>query len=240
MPNHSQPQKTTTLLAFALLATAILPAAAHAQTPPNPYPAPAPVEQYLIADKDAEIALARTAAPPSVSAQAEILVLGRDGYTTAVKGSNDFTCLVERGFAANTDDSVFWNPKNRSPICVNAAGARTHLPGIQLKAKLALAGKSKAEISQALQSARDAKQIPSPEPGAMSYMMSKQQYLNDDAVHWHPHLMFFVPGDAASTWGANLPGSQVLSANDPEEAMTIFFVVVSKWSDGSPGPEMTH
>ena len=112
MPNHSQPQKTTTLLAFALLATAILPAAAHAQTPPNPYPAPAPVEQYLIADKDAEIALARTAAPPSVSAQAEILVLGRDGYTTAVKGTNDFTCLVERGFAANTDDSVFWNPKN--------------------------------------------------------------------------------------------------------------------------------
>jgi hypothetical protein len=240
MLNNSQPQKTATLSALALLASAILSPAARAQTQPGPYPSPAPIEQYLMADKDAEIALARTAAPPSVSGQAEILVLGRDGYTTAVKGTNGFTCLVERGFAASTDDSVFWNPKNRSPICINAAAVRTHLPGTQLKAKLALAGKSKAEIAQALRSALDNKEIPTPEPGAMAYMMSKQQYLNDDAVHWHPHLMFFVSGDAAATWGANLPGSQVLAANDPEEGMTIFFVVVSHWSDGSPGPEMNH
>ena len=74
----------------------------------------------------------------------------------------------------------------------------------------------------------------------MVYMMSKQQYLNDEGMSWHPHLMFFVAGDAAKSWGANLPGSPILAANDPEERVTIFMVVVGKWSDGTPGPQMTH
>ena len=49
----------------------------------------------------------------------------------------------------------------------------------------------------------------------MCYMMSKRQYLNDRGKHWHPHLMFFVAGDAAASWGADLPGSPVIAANDP-------------------------
>ncbi len=67
-------------------------------------------------------------------------------------------------------------------------------------------------------------------------MQSKQQYLNDRGQSWHPHLMFLVSGDAAKSWGANLTGSPVIAADDPEERVTIFMVVVSKWSDGTPGP----
>jgi hypothetical protein len=71
-------------------------------------------------------------------------------------------------------------------------------------------------------------------------MMSKQQYLSDHDKSWHPHLMWFVPGDAAKSWAANLPGSPVLAADDPEDRMTIFLVWVGNWSDGTPAPHATH
>ena len=72
----------------------------------------------------------------------------------------------------------------------------------------------------------------------MCYMLSKQQYVADNGGHWHPHLMFFVSGDAGKSWGGNLPGSPVIAANDPEERATIFLIWASRWSDGTPGPAM--
>ena len=137
---------------------------------------------------------------------------------------------MERSWGAATDDPEFWNPKVRAPICFNPAAARTFVPIFLMKTKLVLAGKSKAEILAATASALDKKELPALEPGAMCYMMSKQQYLNDDGMSWHPHLMFFVPGDAAKSWGANLPGSPVIAADDPEERVTIFMV----WAANGP------
>ncbi len=200
------------------------------------YPAMAPLDQYLMADASAEIALARSAAPASIADGAEVMVLGREGYTTAVKGTNGFLCLVERGWGAGTDDPGFWNPKIRAPHCFNPAAARSFAPIYLMKTKLVLAGKSKMEVVQATNAALDRKELPALEPGAMVYMMSKQQYLSDDGKSWHPHLMFYVAGNAAKSWGANLPGSPVMAANDPEERATIFLVWVGKWSDGTPAP----
>jgi hypothetical protein len=51
----------------------------------------APVDQYLM-EKNAEILLARSAAPDSISSDATILVLGRQGYERAVRGKNGFVC----------------------------------------------------------------------------------------------------------------------------------------------------
>jgi len=209
---------------------------ARVQAEKLPYPAAAPLNQYLMSDKTSEIALARSAAPESISDGAKVLVLERNGYSTAVKGRNGFVCLVERSFGAATDFSEFWNPRIRSPICVNPTAARTYLPAVLMKAKLVMAGKSKKEIAQAVQSALNGKQLPALEPGGMCYMTSKQQYLSDQDKSWHPHLMWFVPGDAAKSWGANLPGSPVFAANDPEDRMTIFLVWVGHWSDGTPAP----
>jgi hypothetical protein len=203
-------------------------------------PAMTTLSQYLIPDEHSEIALARTAAPASISDQAEVLVLGRDGYKTAVKGTNGFVCLVERSWGAATDFPEFWNPKISSPICVNPAAAKTYLPGVSMKAKLALAGKSNAEIAQALMSAYDRKELPALELGAMGYMMSRRQYVSDGAKSWHPHMMWFVSGDVAKSWGANLPGSPTIAVNDPEDRMTIFHVWVDHWSDGSQAPEDAH
>jgi hypothetical protein len=205
-----------------------------------PYATMAPLDQYMIPDNASEITLARTAAPKPISDEAEVLVLGRDGYTTAVKGTNGFVCLVQRSWAAATDFPEFWNAKIRAPICYNPASARTYLPIILMKTKLVVAGKSKAEIAQAVKSGLDSKQLPPLEPGAMCYMMSKRQYLNDHDKNWHPHMMWFVPGGAAASWGANLPGSPTLAANDPEERLTIMLVWVGHWSDGTPAPPEVH
>jgi hypothetical protein len=202
------------------------------------YPAMAPLDQYLIPSESFEIALARSAAPASISDDAEVMVLRRDGYATVVKGKNGFLCLVERSWAASTDNSDFWNPKVRSPNCFNAAAARTFVPIMLMKTKLVLAGRSKAEILAATASALDRKELPALESGAMCYMMSKQQYLNDQGMSWHPHLMFFVAGDAAKSWGADLEGSPVMAANDPEERVTIFMLWTAKWSDGTVAPSM--
>jgi hypothetical protein len=228
-------KKIFSIAAFAVLVCSAFPRAfAQAQTDTNPYPNMGPVDQYLIADQDAEVALARTAAPPSISGEAEVMVLGRTGFTTAAPGKNGFVCVVERGWGAGTDFKEFWNPKVRSPICFNPAAARSILPIFLMKTRLVMAGKSKAEIVAATDAAFEKKELPALEPGAMCYMMSKQQHLNDGAKNWHPHLMFYVSGDSAKSWGANLPDSPMMADNDPEERTTIMMVWVGHWSDGTP------
>lgn len=229
-------RKHPILLTLTLAAITVSAAAQPAQ---NPYASMAPLDQYLIADQPAEIALARTAAPPSVSSDAEVMVLGREGYTTAAKGTNGFLCVVERGWGAATTDAEFWNPKVRSPICFNQA-ARGFAQIYLMKSKLALAGKSPKEILAATDAAFENGELPALEPGAMCYMMSKQQYLNDVGKSWHPHVMVFVAGDSAKSWGANLDGSPVIAANDPEERVTIMMIWTAQWSDGTPGPPMHH
>lgn len=227
-------------LATVLAAVTLLGAThAIAQEAKAPYPNMAPLEQYLM-ERSAEIALARTAAPASISESAEVLVLQPAGYATAVKGNNGFVCVVERSWGAATDEPEFWNPQVRAPICFNPVAARTFLPIFLMKTKLVLAGKSKPEILQATETALDKKELPALEQGAMCYMLSKQQYLNDRGKAWHPHLMFFIPGDIAKSWGANLTGSPVIAANDPEERATIFMVWVSAWSDDTPAPPISH
>ena len=206
----------------------------------SPHPAMAPIDQYLIEERKAEIELARSAAPAAVSDGAEVLVLGRDGYKTAAKGTNGFVCIVERSWGAPTDAPEFWNPKVRAPHCFNPAAASTFLPIFLMKTRLALAGKSQAEIAAMIASTMRTKKLPALAPGAMVYMMSKEQYLNDGGTSWHPHLMFIVSGDAEKSWGANLRGSPVIAVADPEERVTIFMVLVGEWSDGTSGPSTIH
>ena len=111
----------------------------------QPYASMAPVEQYLM-NRNAEIALARSAAPDAISRDATILVLTRHGYETAVEGKNGWVCMVERGWMAPSDAPEFWNPKIRGPICFNPPAARSVLPTTYKRTAMVLLGKTKAEI----------------------------------------------------------------------------------------------
>jgi hypothetical protein len=232
--------RTIALGSFALVVALGAAGQAHAQDAKTPYPAMAPLDQYLIADPNAEIALARSAAPESISHDAEVMVLGRHGYEIAVKGTNGFVCLVERGWTAPIDDPNFWNPKLRGPLCLNAAAARTYLPFTIKKTEWVLAGQSKTQMFDNIKAALDKKELPTQEPGAMCYMLSKDQYLGDSGRHWHPHLMFFVPRTDAASWGADVPGSPILSGDDPQDSLMIFMVPVGKWSDGTADTADKH
>ena len=132
-----------------LMVSAAFQADAHAQSAKTSYPSMPPLDQYLM-ERSAEIALARSAAPESISRDAEVLVLGRHGYESADKGKNGFVCMVERSWTAGIDDPDFWNPKLRAAICFNAPAARTYLPITIKKTELVLAGRSKAQMFEGI------------------------------------------------------------------------------------------
>lgn len=205
----------------------------RAQDSKTPYSKMAALNQYLM-DRGAEIAMARSAAPPSISRDARVLVLGRHGYETAVQGKNGFVCLVERGWTAPTNDPNFWNPKLRGPLCLNPQGAQSYLPITIKKTELILAGETKTQMADGIKAAFDSNRLPKIERGAMCYMLSKQQYLGDQAQRWHPHMMFFIPYTDSVKRGENLPGSPVLTNPAPMDRLTVLMVLVPKWSDGTP------
>jgi hypothetical protein len=221
---------------------------ARAEDAKTPYPSMAPLDQYLMADRNAEIALARSAAPPSISRDAKVVVLGPHGYETAVEGKNGFVCIVERAWMNPFDSPEFWNPKNRSPICYNPPAVRTVLPITLMRTKLVLAGKSKEEVKENVKAAIEKKELPALEAGAMSYMMSKDAYLTDKGGHNMAHLMFYTP--LGTAWGANVvdssnnlsepfPGSPLLLAPSYKgnpEPIDMFLMGTGTWSDGTTAP----
>lgn len=231
---------TAIVITFAAGATPLPPPGA-----PAPYPAMRPVEEYLMA-RDAEVALARSAAPNAISRNATVLVLTRRGYETAVQGANGFVCFVERGWIGPFDLPEMWNPRIRGPDCLNPEAARSVLPLIEKKTALFMAGRSKAEVIAAVKAALANGELSGQlEPGAMSYMMSRSAYLYDDGDHNGSHLMFYTPVVHAEDWGTGLEHSPVVAAvsywfmsTNPESVglppITVFAVPLATWSDGSP------
>jgi hypothetical protein len=231
--------KTIALTTFALVVMLAAARQAHGQETEASYPSMAPLDQYLM-ERNAEITLARSAAPESISRDAQVMVLGGHGYETVVKGKNGFVCVVQRSWTAGIDDPDFWNPKLRAPICFNPPAVRSYLPQTIRKTEWILGGRSKAQMFEYLKAALDRKQLPTPESGAMCYMMSKQGYLSDRDGHWHPHVMLFVPLTDPATWGANLPGSPVMASKDTQGRLTVFLIPVRRWSDGTADSENEH
>ncbi|HET7442509.1 MAG TPA: zf-HC2 domain-containing protein [Terriglobales bacterium] len=205
------------------------------------YPSMASIEQYLMPDRNAEIALARSAAPAAISSDAKILVLGWRGYETAIEGRSGFVCMVERSWMSPFNSPEFWNPKVRVPMCFNPAAARSILPLTIKRTEMVLAGLSKAQMIDSIKAEFDNKELPTPAPGAMCYMMSRAGYLNDAVGHFVPHLMFYFPLTDKASWGADLPGSPVTlnpQFRDGPEPITEFVIPVGKWSDGTAAPVM--
>ena len=224
--------RTFALASLALACALSAPCQAQTQDSAAPYPKMAPLDQYMM-QRDTEIALARSAAPDSISHDAEILVLAQHGYETAAQGTNGFVCLVTRSWNHPIDSPEFWNPKDRSPECYNPPAARTIVPLLLKRTELVLAGLSKEQVLYGVKAF--AKTVPPLQPGAMCYMMSKQAYINDDAGHWVPHLMFYLT--AGTAWGASLTGAPVIQGRTEVEGLpgpiTEYLIPVLKWSDGT-------
>ena len=228
-------RRTLKPIAGSLLAVALGAVSMQAQSKPS-YPGMAGLDQYLMPDRNAEIALARTAAPDSVSRDAKVLVLGPHGYETAVEGKNGFVCVVERGWMAPFDNPEFWNPKVRGPLCFNPPAVHSILPMTYKRTEMVLAGLSKTQIKEGIRTFAK-KELPALQPGALTYMMSKEAYLTDSGDHNMAHLMFYTPLMGAASWGADLPKSPViLNSQFTEEGIDVFVVGTGMWSDGTLAP----
>jgi hypothetical protein len=210
-----------------------------AQSLKTAYPKMAPLPQYLM-PRDAEILLARSAAPKSVSDDAEVLILTQSGFQTAVKGTNGFVCMVARSWSADFDDPDFWNPKVRAPNCYNALAAQSQVPATIKRTQVVLAGGSRAQVLKAIKAAIESGELPKAKAGSMSYMLSKQTYFSNRVGHWLPHLMFYTSETDPNSWGAGLPGSPILGIKQPEEHLTVFLIPLGQWSDGTTAVPEKH
>jgi hypothetical protein len=165
-----------------LAPTALLSLVVQAQSEKTnrPYPSMTPIDRYLIPDAGAEIRLAKGAAPKSISDNAEVILLKRQGYQTAVKGTNGFVCMVRRSWAAPIDDPEFWSPGIRSPICFNAPAARTYLPPNSRKDQAGIGWKFQDTNRRSQPGRTRQRRTAHPEIGAMCYMTSRDGHLSDN------------------------------------------------------------
>jgi hypothetical protein len=203
---------------------------------------PVPAQQardlapYLMSDRAAEIALARTAAPSSISDSATVIVLTRTGFVEGARGTNGFTCMVQRSFFADFSDANFWYPANRSPVCINPPAVRSVLPEILKRGEWIMAGVNPKEVAKRTKEAYASHTFPMPASGAMAYMLSSEQILAPTKPHWMPHLMFYFDKSLpAAAWGLSDANGTVIDApGDADSPIRLLLVPVRRWSDGKP------
>ena len=221
---------------------------ARAQDAERPYPKMLPLAQYLM-DRTAALALARSAAPEAISKDATVLVLTPKGWETAVKGTNGFVCRAGPSWTASIDFYDVWSPKQRGAICLNPPAVRSILPIYYKLTQMTLAGVTSVKGRIAgIQEAYAKKEIPPVEPGALSYMMSKDAYLSH-LGHTHNlcHVMLFLPIRNSAELDANDPNSPISSTSlwfpDPDKPdsplnkelppLRTVPIEVPYWSDGT-------
>lgn len=193
--------------------------------------------QYLMADRAAEMALARSAAPKHVSDSASVMVLTRKGFVEAAHGTNGFSCFVLHSFDGPIGDPGFWNPSIRAPHCVNPAAVRSVLRDILKRSEWIMAGVSPKDVAARTKRAYASGEFPKPAPGAMAYMLSPSQHLNDTGEpHWMPHVMFYFDKSfPVASFGVGGAPSTIIngSADDPDASYITLLIPVRRWSDGT-------
>ena len=210
---------------LALLGALLTLSATSLRAQPSRYP---PIDRYLM-PRAAEIALARTAAPPSISDHATIKVLTRSGFKVVQQGENGTVCMVMRGFSAPTYTpaqfrDLVYDATVRAPICFTAPAAKVAMPYYELRTTLALAGKDPAQIASAVKAAYASGKLPRRDGVTMAYMWSAHQHLGSGINAWHPHVMLFAPNYDNAMVGGNAFGSAMPQLTD--DAGTPFSVVV--------------
>jgi hypothetical protein len=208
---------------FLTLVVGLWVATAHAQAPQYP-----PIEQYLMPEAD-EVALAKSAAPASISDHATVKVFTQSGYRVVHEGDNGFVCMVMRGFTGAPTFSpvpvrtfIANDPKTRAPICFDPQAARTVLPYYEFRNKLGLEGKAPEQVAEAVRAAYMNGEIPQRHEVSFAYMWSADQVLGP-AGHWHPHMMVFAPYYVNSMLGGNEDPHHFPSVGD--DAGTPFAVI---------------
>jgi hypothetical protein len=187
-----------------------------------------PLREYMM-PRDAEIALAKSAAPANISDHATVKVLTASGYEVVHQGNNGFVCMVMRGWAAPTYTptqfrNLVYDATVRAPICFDPPASRSVMPYYELRSKLGMEGKTPDQIAESVQAAYVTGKLPKRESVSFAYMWSADQSLGPGIGAWHPHMMIFAPYYENSMLGGNEFGHALPQVSD--DAGTPFTVVV--------------
>jgi hypothetical protein len=187
-----------------------------------------PIAAYLMSH-DAEVALAKSAAPANISARATIKVLTTSGYAVDRRGDNGFVCMVMRGWSAPTYTpeqfrDLVYDATVRAPICFDPGAAQMVMPYYELRSKLAMEGQPPDRIAQRVEAAYARGDLPRRDGVSFAYMWSANQHLASGIGRWHPHIMVFSPYYKNAMLGENQFGAPLPQVTD--DAGTPFAVVV--------------
>jgi hypothetical protein len=214
---------STCVLLLAISTPAAAQTTSTTQAVTNGGTAAAPALPPLL-DREREVTLARSAAPPAISADATVLVLARGGYVVAETGTNGVTCLVDRS-----------DPRALEPHCYDPEGSRTIVRIRLREAELREQGRSEKEIDADVNDGIRTGRLALPSRPAMSYMMSAGQVLYDEGRKvgaWKPHLMIYVPYLKAADLGLGATPSPAAAMVFQEgTALACIVIVVEKFAD---------
>lgn len=187
-----------------------------------------PLSGYMMAP-EAEVALAKSAAPGNISGRATIKILTATGYRVEAEGDNGFVCLVLRGWSAPTYTpspfrDLVYDATVRAPICFNPAASRTVLPLQELRSRLAMEGNGPEQIAEGIEAAYAKGELPGMETVGFAYMWSADQNLGPGIGAFHPHVMVYAPYYEKAMLGGNEFGSPLPFVSD--DAGTPFAVTV--------------
>jgi hypothetical protein len=161
-----------------------------------------------------QIAIARSAAPDEVSKDAAVYVLGKKGYELAVKGSNGFTCLIERERA----DTV-------APECFDAEGSRTTVQAVLFREAERAKGATDKDIDAAVAAGYKQGRFHAPAKPGIVYMMSNQNYVvnpsTQKVIHFPGHLMFYAPYATTKTVGSGKGAPYIVHPGLPDALMIV-------------------
>lgn len=161
-----------------------------------------------------EIALARSAAPPSVSDSASVYVFADSTYILAAQGSNGAACYVSRSWPASLE-----------PHCFDREGATTIMLIHMREVELLHRGLSPEQAAREVGGAIMLGKLRLPSRPAMSYMMSAEQALISDtgqpAGRWRPHVMIYYPFLAASPPTPDVRAGVITGAGTPTSSIMI-------------------
>jgi hypothetical protein len=191
-----------------------------------------PLAEYLM-PRDAEIALARSAAPANITSRATIKVLTESGYEVVHKGDNGFVCMVMRGWTAPTYAPVqfrdlVYDPTVRAPICFDPEAVRVVMPYYELRTRLGMARKTPDQIADGIQLAYAKGELPKRDTVSFAYMWSADQNLGPGIGHWHPHMMVFAPYYTDAMVGNNEFGPLPQVAADEGTPFTVVVIPVDE------------
>jgi hypothetical protein len=184
----------------------------------------------VVLPRGQEIALARSAAPPTFARSARVMAFDGTRYVVAEAGAGGVACYVGRGW-----------PESLEPHCFDPEGAETILPIEMRRVELRAAGKDSAEVERDIAAGLASGHFRLPRRPALSYMLSSGQRLISNegkpVGSWRPHIMIYYPYLTAADLGLegnpDFRGAILVDAGRPTANLMI---VVPKFIDPEPPP----